>query len=119
MNRTHNTLYALAIGLVVALPAFPVQADVERIDLPNGDIYVGDVVDGSRTGRGVYTWADGHRYEGDFVNNRMQGEGSYYWPDGRTYNGSFVADRREGKGVLRSQNVDVYTGYFARNEMHG
>ena len=86
MNRAPQTLSAIAIGLVVFLPALVVQAADERIVLPNGDIYQGDVVDGARTGRGVYAWADGHRYEGEFVNNRMEGQGRYHWPDGRNYN---------------------------------
>ena len=29
----------------------------------NGDKYIGDWIEDNRTGRGVYTWADGDRYE--------------------------------------------------------
>ncbi len=40
-----------------------------------GGRYEGDYIDGKRTGRGIYTWADGRRYEGDFNNGNMHGRG--------------------------------------------
>ena len=52
------------------------------VKLANGDSYEGDVVDEQRTGRGIYTWADGHRYEGQFLNNRLQGDGRTERPEG-------------------------------------
>ena len=50
----------------------------------NGNIYVGDFVNGAQTGKGTYTWAyNGDKYEGDFVNGAQTGKGTYT----RAYNG--------------------------------
>jgi hypothetical protein len=98
---------------------FAMNAGAKRLELDNGDVYDGEILDDMRTGQGSYLWADGHRYEGQFVANRMQGEGTYFWPDGRTYQGSFVADKRQGRGLLRWPNGDVYEGGFVDNKMSG
>lgn len=95
------------------------QAAERRIELPNGDVYEGDIVGDMRTGQGTYTWADGHRYVGEFLSNRMHGQGVYTWPDQRSYVGGFVEDRREGHGVLTWPNGNRYEGEFLDNQMHG
>ncbi len=112
--------WSLCLGLFISV-AFntDANADAERIKLPNGDLYEGEVVDGVRTGQGVYTWSDGYRYEGQFANNRLQGEGTYYWPDGRKYVGEFSADKRQGEGRLEWPNGDIYIGDFFQDQMHG
>jgi hypothetical protein len=33
------------------------------INYANGNRYIGDWVEGKRTGRGVFTWSDGDQYE--------------------------------------------------------
>jgi len=115
----HAPSLVLLAAVLCALVLAPADALARRIELPNGDVYEGDIEDGFRTGEGVYVWADGHRYEGEFLNNRMHGQGVYHWPDGRTYRGDFVNDRREGQGVLRWPNGDTYNGEFQDNQMHG
>jgi hypothetical protein len=47
--------------------------------LRGGGRYEGDWRDGKRTGRGIYTWADGRSYEGDFIDGNMTGRGIYTW----------------------------------------
>ncbi|HRF75648.1 MAG TPA: hypothetical protein PLB46_03685 [Chitinophagales bacterium] len=42
-----------------------------------GDTYEGDWVEGSRSGKGVYTWVDGSTYVGDFKNDVFHGVGKY------------------------------------------
>jgi hypothetical protein len=89
------------------------MAAYRHVELPNGDVYEGEINDGVRNGRGTYTWADGHRYVGEYQNDRMHGTGIYYWPDGRIYEGAFERDLRQGKGVLKWPNGDRYEGDFA------
>ena len=124
------------------LLAAVVDAAVRRIELPNGDVYEGEVVNGVRSGYGTYITAAGHRYTGYFENNRMHGEGAFYWPDervfegtfvnglrngqgtltwpdGRVYEGSFVNDRRDGRGRLTWPNGNVFTGEFRNNAITG
>lgn len=96
-----------------------VHAAEQRIELPNGDVYEGEIRDDVRAGQGTYIWRNGHRYTGSFADNRMHGQGTYFWPDGRTYTGSFVNDRRDGRGVLRWPNGDYYEGMFRDDQLHG
>ncbi len=109
----------LHAALALALTAFAGAALARSIQLDNGDVYEGDLVDGLRTGHGVYVWASGNRYEGEFVANRMQGQGTYNWVDGRSYTGAFVADRRHGQGVLTWRNGTRYEGQFEDDRIHG
>ena len=78
-----------------------------------------DVVEGKRTGKGTYTWADGNRYEGDFDDNTLHGRGTYIWTDGRTYVGQFERDRRHGQGKFTWPNNDVYEGEFLHGQRTG
>lgn len=47
----------------------------------NGDKYVGNFVNGVRSGQGTYTWAaTGIVYTGEFVNGEPSGKGEYIYP---------------------------------------
>lgn len=117
--RLRQCLTLAALSLSLGLLSFNISAAEREFTLENGDYYKGTVVDGFRTGQGLYIWADKRRYEGEFLENRMHGQGIYTWPDGRTYRGSFVEDRREGQGVLTWPNGNRYEGDFRDNQMHG
>jgi len=91
----------------------------QKIELANGDVYEGELVEGLRSGQGTYLWAEGNKYEGEFAADRLHGKGTYTWVDGRTYTGDFVNDRREGKGIWTWVNGDRYEGEFTNNQMHG
>jgi hypothetical protein len=82
----------------------------------NGDIYVGDWVNGLITGQGTYTWANGDIYVGDWVNGLITGQGTYTRVNGAIIEGIFV------DGVLEtpappepescdSNNVNLCTTY--------
>jgi len=63
-----------------------------------GDIYVGDFIDGKRSGRGrYYCAADQTIYDGEWSNNHRQGEGTILNKDGQIASGEFRADQMEGK----------------------
>ncbi len=109
---------AFAGVLIIGIAAAAFGAERE-FTLDNGDYYKGTVVDGFRTGQGLYVWADMRQYRGEFLQNRMHGQGTYTWPDGRSYTGSFVEDRREGQGTLTWPNGNRYEGEFRNNQMHG
>ena len=55
----------------------------------SGDLYVGDWVEGKRTGYGRYDWVDGSYYVGRFLNNLLEGKGAYYASDGSSMIGTF------------------------------
>ncbi|MEQ8690826.1 MAG: hypothetical protein RIC89_08320 [Pseudomonadales bacterium] len=78
---------SLLLGLACAASTW-----AATVELPNGDSYQGETLDGQRHGHGVYIWENGNRYEGEFFANRMHGEGTFTWADGRTYVGNFAED---------------------------
>ena len=72
----------------------------------NGDMYVGDWVDGKRTGYGRYDWADGSYYVGNFKDDLLQGKGAYYAADGTSMVGEFDKNNfLEGKPADTSQVI--------------
>ena len=140
-NHRGAPLRVLSLTALLLLAAVADAAE-RRIELSNGDVYEGEVVNGVRSGFGTYITAAGHRYTGYFENNRMHGEGAFYWPDervfegtfvnglrngegtltwpdGRVFEGTFVNDRREGRGELTWPNGNVYTGEFTDNAITG
>ena len=63
-----------------------------------GDIYVGDWIDGKRSGRGTfYRASDQSIYLGEWTNDSRQGEGSILSSNGELASGDFRADQMEGK----------------------
>ena len=86
---------------------------------PSGDRYEGDFVNGKRTGRGVYTWPSGDRYEGDFVNGKRTGRGVYTWPSGNRYEGDFVNGKRTGRGVFTYADGRRWEGGFRDGKRTG
>ena len=125
----------------VSTPAVS-QSAVKTINYSNGDRYRGQIRDGRRHGRGVYTWAsggsydgewrngdfhgrgvrtwaNGDRYEGDFVEDKATGRGVYTYADGRRYEGDLVDLYFQGRGVMTWPNGNRYEGDFVRNKRTG
>ena len=85
----------------------------------NGEVYSGDFVDGSRTGEGTYTWTNGDVYSGDFVDGSLNGEGTLTWASGNVYSGDFVDGSRTGEGTYTWTNGNVYSGDFVDGSLNG
>ena len=51
--------------------------------------YEGSLKDGSREGKGTYTFNDGSKYEGDWKNGNREGKGIYYYSNGNKYDGEW------------------------------
>ena len=117
-------------------------ATVKTINLSNGDRYRGQIRNGNRHGRGVYTWADGgsydgewldgdfhgrgvrifangNRYEGDYVKDKRTGRGVFRWPSGLRYRGDFRDNKQTGHGIYTWPNGNRYEGGFVDGEFHG
>ena len=68
-----------------------------RLTYTDGAVYEGDFIDGKRTGKGVFIWAeDGQRYEGEFVDGKRHGYGVMKFSDGRVHQGRFDNNRYVG-----------------------
>ena len=120
------------------------QGKGEEYDQEGLLIYVGNFVDGVRSGDGTLykggilayegqfsggvangtgtAYADGVKcYQGAFVDGLYQGEGTAYYPDGtRAYAGSFAAGAYEGEGTEYTQDGQVrYKGSFVQGLYDG
>ena len=86
----------------------------------NGDKYVGNFINGKRTGKGTYTWAaTGNKYIGDFINGKRSGKGTFIWASGDIYVGDFVDGKRTGKGTFIWASVGRYVGDFVDGKIEG
>lgn len=85
----------------------------------NGKRYEGDFIDDKRTGKGTFMWPNGDRYEGDFIDGNRTGKGTYVWPNGDRYEGDFVEGVITGKGAYIYSNGEKYVGEWKENKKHG
>lgn len=86
----------------------------------NGNVYKGDFVSGSQTGKGEYLWASGGTYTGDFVDGQLTGSGTWHYPDGSSYRGELVNGVRNGQGTLYNSDGDeVYEGGWKDDLFNG
>ncbi len=74
----------------------------------DGKTYVGDWVDGTMSGEGVFTWPSGSRYEGQFKDDKINGKGTYQSANGNKYVGDWVNEKMSGEGVFTWPNGDRY-----------
>lgn len=115
---------------------------------PNGDVYVGELVNNVRHGRGtlykrgnelVYDgkWVGGrlhgagsirrrvadrcyHRiYIGEFSNGQKHGEGKQFYRDNGTYNGQWRCGQRNGHGCMWFADGRLYIGGWQADRFHG
>lgn len=84
-----------------------------------GEIYVGDVADGERNGKGRIVSATGEIYSGDWRDGQPHGHGIFAWPDGTRYVGGFVDGGVAGYGVLTHPDGTLYEGLFADGRLNG
>ena len=84
-----------------------------------GDKYVGEFMDGNRTGQGTYTAANGAKYVGEFRDNKQHGQGTYTAANGAKYVGEFRDNKQHGQGTLTAANGDKYVGEFRDDKQHG
>ena len=83
------------------------------------DRFSGEYRDGKRTGRGVYTWADGERYEGEYRDDKRTGRGVYTWPNGDRYEGGFRDGHFHGRGIMTWVDGSRYEGDWQESRAHG
>ena len=93
--------------------------------------YVGEMVNGIRSGKGKLVWKDRSFYEGDFHNGLRHGFGLYQLAapirgskdkpgkPARSYEGEWANGQRHGKGKEIWPDGDVLVGVFKRDKPHG
>ncbi|HLP14231.1 MAG TPA: C1 family peptidase [Flavobacteriales bacterium] len=91
-----------------------------RFKFENGDVYEGDVKNGSPEGSGIYQYANGEVFTGAFKNGKKEGKGTYYFTDGTVKVAYWSADTINPKadyldydyGVINVDDRTVFSGYY-------
>lgn len=79
-----------------------------KMTYSNGDVYDGEWKDDKINGKGKITYSDGSIYEGELKDDKYNGQGKYTWPDGYVYEGEWKDDKRNGYGKLISVYGVIY-----------
>src|SRR5688572_4262412 len=96
------------VSIILAADAPSVVS--QTLTYANGDVYVGETVNGKRQGEGVYTYKDGRRYAGAWQDDKRQGQGTLAFPNGDKYIGEFAEGLFHGQGTYTLSNGQQYTG---------
>ena len=59
-----------------------------------GSEYVGDIINGKRTGKGTLTYINGDKYVGDFVDGEFHGKGIVFLKNGKKIKGKWLNGER-------------------------
>ena len=59
-----------------------------------GSEYVGDIINGKRTGKGTLTYINGDKYVGDFVDGEFHGKGTVFLKNGKKIKGKWLNGKR-------------------------
>lgn len=90
-----------------------------RLQFADGQVYVGDVQNGVRSGHGRNTWKDGQDYTGEWKDNSRNGRGTHVWPDGRKVSGQWEDGHLNGKVYFSWPNGATYDGMVRKGKKHG
>ena len=80
--------------------------------------YIGSILKGQRTGKGLYKGKNGLVYEGEWKNDLFHGFGSLINTDNTTYTGNFEFGKKEGKGNYIVGKT-IYDGEFSNDVKNG
>ena len=82
-------------------------------------VYMGEIKNNKRNGKGVMKYNSNRVYEGDWEDDVRSGKGYEHFANGNTYVGEFKASRPWGKGVYKWINGEVYDGEWLNGLKHG
>jgi len=93
--------------------------ETKTINYDNGSIYVGQMKDGKRNGKGIMTLHNGIKFEGEFRDDNLNGHGILTSPQGDRYEGDFVDFEMNGHGIYIWPGGEKYEGEFRNNKKNG
>jgi hypothetical protein len=87
-------------------------------------MYVGEYRNGSLSGQGTYTFANGSKYAGEHKDGKFDGQGTYYHNTpgenkGDVYVGEFRSGSYQGQGTYTFVNGNKFVGEFQGNLPNG
>ena len=88
-------------------------------NFPNGDKYVGVIIDGKRHGKGMLTRTNGDKYKGEYKYDKENGQGTYNFANGNKYIGEFKDGKRHGLGKFTIADGSIYEGKYKDGKKNG
>ena len=85
----------------------------------NGNIYLGEFIDGVANGPGKFMTKNGNVYKGFWTDNKLNGIGFITWENGKSYTGEINKGIFNGIGELYYKNGNIYRGEFKNGRMDG
>jgi hypothetical protein len=85
----------------------------------DGDIYIGQIHQGSLQGIGKLTSTDGSVYEGQFHQGNFEGIGKITFEEGKIYEGQFKQGDLHGQGKVTHTDGTIYEGQFRHGAPYG
>ena len=85
----------------------------------NGNVYVGDFIEGRFAGKGTLSLFNGQKYEGEFKDGMFNGMGRLNYPNGDKLVGVFKSGLCHGDGRLVYKNGNEFRGTFLKSKRHG
>ena len=96
------------------------------VEWPEGDIYIGEISDGTMFGEGTIVHEDGTIYSGHFIDGEKSGGGIVWFTNGDQYFGDWKNDMMDGNGhyefagtYLDIGGQDDYQGEWTNGTMDG
>lgn len=88
------------------------------VELPNGNKYIGNIVNGKFEGQGTFLYSHGDLYKGSFKNGTFEGRGVLKYLSGEIYDGQFKEGKFHGKGQM-DEGSSTYEGEWVNGLRHG
>lgn len=101
------------IAAKLQLGRYIVQSVVTYGNFP---CYVGDYVQGKRTGQGIMKNKDATLYKGEFLENKRHGQGVFFYLNGDMYSGNWKGGFKEGYGTYHFVDGNEYRGEWERGK---
>jgi hypothetical protein len=86
---------------------------------PDGSLYEGAFSEDNFNGKGSLRLVEGRVISGIFVNGKLEGEGKETWDSGAFYEGNFVKSRKQGRGKMTIPKLSTYEGEFFKDKFEG
>jgi serine/threonine protein kinase len=93
--------------------------NAERVTGDDGSSYVGQLVDGKRSGLGVLLYKDGDKQAGEWKDNVLNGLGAEHLNDGPVYEGQWSNGVPAGLGVREKPGNERAEGNFVAGRLEG
>lgn len=89
-----------------------------ELQLPSGEHYVGEFLQGNRHGFGHQT-SNAGRYQGAWENDAAQGQGQFVASNGDSFQGAYHQGQRQGYGELQAADGSYYRGDWYQDQPQG